>query len=400
MNEERKKCLYFGSINKEYIYIVLMTCFSLSSIILQIVLSNLDKEKENNNEKALGMNPLFLIWVMYLAESFIPILYLIQRKRTKRFSIDGPSLEIKNISNLHVIPKKGKLSVILTLLGLFLLDGFSSAIDAFMINGNNSLVDCIMKFLFLLFSTLLSIIILKYHYYRHHSLGIIVYCVGFSLFSFVNFQNTSDDIIQLILYSIIGQIITAFKDVVEKYLIDKKYVSPFIVIGFEGIFGFICVSIMFIPFSYIECNFDFCKSNEYLINLGYILNYIVTNSKYLLTYCCLFIVLFLLNTFKFLVLQYFSPTHKIMCDAFTTFALVLIKLNFSYFQSNTYTTLETSLLLASNVIMFIGTLFFLEVIIIGRCGMNKYTKDSIMIRSDEVGPMIIGFKQELVGQDD
>ena len=40
------------------------------------------------------------------------------------------------------------------------------------------------------------------------------------------------------------QICTGIQETSEKYLIETKYVSPFMMVAFEGIVGFICTSIM------------------------------------------------------------------------------------------------------------------------------------------------------------
>lgn len=41
----------------------------------------------------------------------------------------------------------------------------------------------------------------------------------------------------------------------EKYLMDIHYVNPILIVGLEGIVGFISLSIAFLPFKY-SCPFD------------------------------------------------------------------------------------------------------------------------------------------------
>ena len=95
------------------------------------------------------------------------------------------------------------------------------------------------------FCCLFCYFILGYKFEKHKKGGIIIIAIGLLLnFLLSVFTETSFDYIILIMQLIVN-IGTSFQEVIEKYLMDFKYLSAYKMLFFEGIIGNIIMFILF-----------------------------------------------------------------------------------------------------------------------------------------------------------
>ena len=158
----------------------------------------------------------------------------------------GENIQIVSQS-LEILPGKRKLILLLKIIPVCLLDCVSLIILSILRESNSSFYELDYRALLIIVTTLLSVFFLKYQYYKHHMFGISLILIGIIIFTVIEtkIKNSQDEYF-LFCCSLNNSNMYG-------YLIETKYVSPFMMVAFEGIVGFICTSIMFIPLNYIPC---------------------------------------------------------------------------------------------------------------------------------------------------
>ena len=109
-------------------------------------------------------------------------------------------------------------------------------------------------------AALLSCYLLKLPIYKHQKLSLFFVSICFiivfiSEIYFQDFDNMGN-FLHVICLVFINHFFTAFKDVIEKYLLEFDYINPFKMLMIEGIFGWIITSI----YSYKEEPFEKIKN--------------------------------------------------------------------------------------------------------------------------------------------
>ena len=348
--------------------------------------------KESKNEEQLSMNifhMLFFVMFMYPVEALILILYYIQKRNTIR----------KNKKGIRFLPKSlcEKLKVLLIISVLCIVD-CSSTIGLIGVNNTKilSFLEMILKGIVLIIATLLSMLILHYKYYKHHWLGCTIIFIGLILFTFNDFVTNWNAIIQIsnsfkdiIITIFLSYIWVAFQEVLEIYLMDVKFVSPFVVIGLEGVVGMITITVGTIIYCLIyinSCDF-FNKYGEYFIRMY------TTSKMRLVWYILLLVGLFSFNTFKVLTNDAYYPTYKGLSDVFGHFFRWVVLILIGSDKTN-FTFRLFFIKILSYVIMMMGIIIYLEIIQLNFCGFNKKTRKEITIRTlsdisiDSIIPMI------------
>ena len=90
--------------------------------------------------------------------------------------------------------------------------------------------------------SIFSTLILHYKYYRHHFIGGFIVFIGILIYAFFPFLKSKDMTIKPINFLLLGSaILSSLIDVIEKYLMDFKYLSPYLIIATEGLIGFIII---------------------------------------------------------------------------------------------------------------------------------------------------------------
>ena len=222
----------------------------------------------------------------------------------------------------------------------------------------------------IVFSGILSIFILKTRFETHQGVSIGIIMLGLFI---VNILNTTElqnlDNIFIGLGIIANFFLSSLLEVLEKFLMEAHFISPFKLKFFEGIVG---LGICIIPAIIALVGIDYKR----------------LKGEGTITSLSLFIVLYFLselgtNSLNILTNFYYSPTQRSLTDALSSFLwntfssiFILDKEHADYFE------LQVIGIALGYPISFIGALIYNELIIIHLCGMDKGTKKEMLKRSD------------------
>ena len=197
----------------------------------------------------------------------------------------------------------------------------------------------------------------------------------------------------VILFYICITFIFSYAEVKTKILIDRKYLSPYIIIVLVGIIGFIMNTItsLFIEFYGDECN-DLSETNIYCYaNVSSYFNILKTifnnNPKEFyveIFFFSLFSMIFeFLNmTFVIFIYKYLNPSYLLLSDNiyFTFFSLInffFIKKKFDSLSIKKFIISESS-----EIFELLAFLIYLELIELRFCGLNKNIRKNIEKRAE------------------
>ena len=205
--------------------------------------------------------------------------------------------------------------------------------------------------------------------------------------------------IPLSIFFIILEIFLSYSRVKAKVLMDLRYLSPYLIICYIGIFGSILILIILIILSLLNCSegiADMCMvrdmNNETLL---YIDNAIIYFQELRETGNRMYIEIFLIIPFyliikffeftcEILVIYYFNPNYVLVRDNlyYGIIRVIFILVNNKDYQQSISLT-QFIILESSEVISVFAYGIYLEIIELRFCGLDRYLKRNIMIRSDE-----------------
>ena len=222
----------------------------------------------------------------------------------------------------------------------------------------------------IVFSGILSIFILKTRFETHQGVSIGIIMLGLFIVNILNTTELKNENNRYIGLGIIANFfLSSLLEVLEKFLMEAHFISPFKLKFFEGIVG---LGICIIPAIIALVGIDYKK----------------LKGEGTITSLSLFIVLYFLselgtNSLNILTNFYYSPTQRSLTDALSSFLwntfssiFILDKEHADYFE------LQVIGIALGYPISFIGALIYNELIIIHLCGMDKGTKKEMLRRSD------------------
>ena len=354
------KYIEFGFRNKK-----LLLPFGVA--LLQIIINALDMVIAEP-----AKNPILDMIVTGLSEISMPLIHYLNISSLKHQT---------NNDNKHRYPWKTK---ILHFFILFFIFAVYVILNIFVsIQGNlyrqnnkniqnphNSGFSCL-ESLEMIFICLVSIFLLKYKYFRHHIISIIIFillCISIDLI-LDNFPYIYDRGVLFIVISIILVILDAIDYGYQKYMMDVLF-YPFwsiaLIIGIVNliIFGLILIICLFTgeENSNKEKNFLFIAFYHYfsVVKVGLILT-----KQLVLNY----ILTFFLNLLRVLTILYFTPDYILISFAISRIVNVVI-------ETKKY------ICLALFPLQFFVLMFYLEIIELKFCGLNKNTRKNIQIRGE------------------
>ena len=217
----------------------------------------------------------------------------------------------------------------------------------------------------IIFIVIISKFLLKTQLYIHHYIGLIILVIAsLSIDIPFNLSLFKPQILFIVIY-LLFIIVDANFITYEKYMMDKLYYSPFIIVFSIGIL-FLSVSIFFTIYILMVGNslydgkkYTLQSFSDYFEEKGY-----KTTVIYMF-YCSSF--RFVLNILKILTIYYFTQNHIYTSYTFIKLVDLLIvkKTNYKYFSIILF------------IPQFLGLLIFLEIIELNFCKLNKNTKINI-----------------------
>ena len=274
--------------------------------------------------------------ISYTCAIFIPLVQKLYDK-TKKF--DEVKFKCTKRSILHIIILY---SIYIVFFGLFVYLSTLKSKDEentkdFKMSHYHG--SCSEESLSIIFILIISKFLLDKQLYVHHYIGLIIFIIS----------SISIDI---------------------KYMMDKLYYSPFMVLFFIGI---LFSSVAIISIIYVIINETVKPDSkrllenfsDYFIKHDYkiILIYLFYNS----------IFRFVINILKILTVSYFSPNHTYTAYIIIKLVDLLIKNDYKYKYFS----------IICFIPQFLGLLIFLEIIELNFCKLNKNTKRNIRKRESE-----------------
>ena len=366
--------LSINKIQKVMIYPLLMVITHiLDKVLIDLISSNM-----SSYGGVRFIHKLFITYIMFFSESLAIVLYFIQRKRTF-----GSSLQ-----KMEMIPGKfiDKFIVFLLITLVFAVDCISTFVQIYLSDSVLSFFDMILRGVTLFLATLLSMKILHYKYYRHHWFGFLILLIGLIIITtntvYFNYKKISSQSIWDIIVNIcISYIWSACQEVNEKYIMDVKYVSPFAVVGLEGIGGLVSMTFIY-PILAVFVNKEF--------GFGRLINYMkfifCDNPCIWIYYIILIISISAFNTYKVLTIHHFYPTYNGLSDVLGDFIYwIVFYILDKYFKiqiSNTDKIKSSFFInIISYLIMTLGIIIYLEIVQINCFGLNTNTREQIKRRT-------------------
>ena len=398
-----------GTISKKLIYPIMMSITNMFIVVSTILLNKEYKDK-NGDIIIYGNHPFTNDLIMFMAEGCVIIIFFIQQKITK--DTDSSSFEEltksqivykkeeQNRKAIKFLPDSKKVKTFFIILGTFALDLFAStAIFIIRQIDNVSSIELGFKIIGLIVSTFLSICILNYKYYRHHFIGCVILCIGLIIYSVVDFiQNlpqikqkpaqTTIVMILIMIFILCSNVFASLQEVMHKYLMDIMFVSPFAIISLEGFFGIIVMSVSLIFLYYTKCTSKIvseivCTQGNQVENIFDTFNNVISHYQLLIPIIILFFSFIVLNTFRLLTNQAYSPTHRIIPDVYGCCFSWVVRVIFPNLDKiSKFMEFHNFVIGFSFFLMMVGALIYLEIIELHFWGLSRNIRRTITSRQD------------------
>ena len=336
---------------------------------------------------------------MFMAEASIIIFYFIERQKTKnkraptQRTVVLDTYEVKETispdDHIEVLPGENKIQTLLIIFMCLVLDLIATTTLIFF-RENASFIELLLKLITIFVSTILSQWLLKYKYHKHHAFGILLVSIGLIIYTIIDFMmNGMKDVsIPLALLSLALYCLSAFQEVSEKYLMDTKYVSPYVVVSFEGLGGVVVMIIVFLVLNQFPCDPDslICDydstSNHSVENFFETISYIFSHYEYYFPFIKLYFSMLFFNLFRLKTNEHYSPTHRSIADCFGALCKWILTLALPFLDEGNVTPLSIVGTSIAYVIMMIGLVIYLEIIVLKVFGLERNTRYHIIQREE------------------
>jgi len=181
------------------------------------------------------------------------------------------------------------------------------------------------------FTALLSVVILKRRLRAFHWVSILFVVMGVSVVGYVSIKYSSDDssksqssVMLGNALVILAQAMVALQMVVEEKIINTYGAPALKAVGFEGVFGFLILGILLVPLYYIQVSGGV---NEYPIEDAYDALLQVSNSGEIQIALCGYIMsIAFFNFFGISVTKAMSASHRMVLDSLRTVAVLAVSI--------------------------------------------------------------------------
>lgn len=375
------KCVYFGKIHISLIFPFLVPVFyTLRDVAFKGLFAN------NFNG-----HPILETFLMFISEFlciFIEIpLYFIRKSKNTRisFSVQDGQLVVDEKMILEKPFKCCEFIVIFLIFLSALIDfvcftgiSFLCSYDA--VQTNN--VHTKMRILPVFFMGFLSLKILNFNIYKHHIFSILLIGFGFLLLMIGIMITVMSKVAFSIQFIILGiflciHIVYSCKQINDKYLLDHKYISPFLLLVYQGIAGMAITLVFYVVALYVPCRSDWKFCNPGPIFENFVTDwYIFAGNQEIILYLFLFLFSSIgLNSTLMLTKQKLTPSHRSVSDTMNAFFAGIVSIIYKW--GGTYSYVD----IAGFIIIMCGCLIYNEIIILHFCGLDKDTKYEITLRA-------------------
>ena len=233
------------------------------------------------------------------------------------------------------------------------------------------------------FSTLLTLFFyvyaLKLPIYKHHKFSIIIIAICLIIMIIIeyiyhekNIYFSYKQLTESFIFMVVVETFISLNDSVEKYLFEYDYMNPFLVLMYEGLFGFI-LSLIYVgasgSFGDVGKVYDKCSGGKFALFLFLLFIYVILSAGK--------------NLFRVVTNKIYSPMTKTLTDyLFNPIYLIYYNSLQDDFKSGgkTNTPYFVLNLILAIIISFFGCVYN-EFIILFSFGLGNETHDQISQRS-------------------
>ena len=313
--------------------------------------------------------------------SIIPLFILQKRTKRKKEIIDSNSnKDVKGghgyiYNNREKTNPKSKIRIFILTISDYIAQ-ISSVIFYVILNEMNIPMKFVKLTSLLIINVIvifiISKLILHNHFYRHHSLSLLINIICLIVLIIVdisNIINYSGEIKMQFIYiiiKIVQSILYSLEDVLIKVLILSYYLHPFKILFKKALFQFFYNIIFNFPFIFIKLR-DKDEEKEFLFPM--IGRLFEDKINILITFIYAGIS-FIYNGTIFKIIDEFSPNHFAIARVIENFGILM--LNIILEGADSQKNLVFNLIIY--ILLIIAALVYNEFFIINICGLSKYTK--------------------------
>lgn len=279
----------------------------------------------------------------------------------------------KEINSIHYVSSPKKLSICLFILLVGLMNwSIMLVYNMLQKQMEATTIQMGIRIFQIIFTGVFCLLILKTKFHRHQTTSMILVSVGVIIVGIMESLSKNDKdnkvSIEYYFYFLGLFLLSGLQEVIEKKIMDSKFISPYRLLFFEGIIGIVIGS--------IAITINVLTGYKFENNFSSFWNTIKRKEIYF--------VFFILGDTFLIVLEkltnfYFSPTQRSVSDTLSS----LFWWIFSFFIPNgsKISTLIIGFILGY-IIIFFGSLLYNELIVFHFCGFSKNTKYEVMQRGD------------------
>ena len=320
---------------------------------------------------------MFLMEIGMMLAIFLEFISLYRQGRNKDL---GPN-EFSNAFEKYKSHPKIVLLIILGI-GMDLLGFFFNLLLTVNDNSINQHLLSITRITEFFFVGILYYYFFKLTLHRHHYVALILVLFGTSLM----LLSQGVKVKAALLFAIIGNLIYASLEILEKWIMDFKFFSPLEVVGVQGIVGIfitfgICYgcSLMKCEQWYRICSNPTNSDNVYILDLNANINGIYENTPSILYVITYILLSTMYNVFNLSTIKHLGPTHRIICDVFSPTVTFIASMIMESKKINPFTQV------IGIIITSIGLMIYNEHLILYIFNLDEYTSESIRERAIDKG---------------
>ena len=225
----------------------------------------------------------------------------------------------------------------------------------------------------------LNYILLKQSIHRHNYVALLFIISGLIFISLKGISLNS-----YIFISILCNFLLSVLIILEVWIMEYRYLSPYELIGFKGFYGIIFLTLILILSNFTKCEkwMGICEYDEKnpknIIDFGEELSNIFKNWYNVFQVISFIILTMFYNIFQELTMKHLGPTHRIVIDGvFSILSIIL-----SFILNSTVLLIDFLLLqIFGHLFILIGIVIYNEIVIIKLCGLDVNTNKQIKERA-------------------
>ena len=384
------KFIGLGSVSSSLIYPFLCPVVNL---VQDIIIHELAMLSQFNNHQLIGSAIFFLSQMFCIFLEIISNYLQVRRSKKKGKTTLIVNNEMIEEDNEHsqVIKEKQSNLIFYVILCCVLEFCVYTGLNLFLTNpGVVQTIQLEMRALPIFVMAFLNIFFLKLPFYKHHLFSCVIIFIGFFsilLYHYIKLPINGDHLVSLyvtLLFAVL-KIIRAIKEMLDTYLLQEKYVSPFKLLFYQGVSGLVLSLFVGFCLQYMSCTqtaqtvIKYCQLNNNKVESFDNFFTSINDGKSIALLIGVIITTIIIEVCRMQTKHYLTAIHRGLSCAAS--AVINWFLYLQFFEKKKVNYLE----LIGFVIILLGELIYCEVFICYFLGLEENTKKMIDKRNADEG---------------